>query len=324
MRRGTSLGSRAKLLMGEVFVICNLYMCNALDRTNPVRSLVPVRRSFAGNGLRTLQWTFSVTITNRPPCAATAPLWQLHTSRAPSPTLLVFSLPAAYCRRNVLNTCTHAYCLLIWPTVRLNAGGSNHSQMFGYSISTGKLRCCHKPLVPAVTSLPFLYVVFPLLSPLLSPIVPDDITVYAHCLHLRLRPTAGCGGQLSVTTTTTTAASTTTGCPSPRDPPSRAGQPDRGAETMELRDFRARLMSKGLDGWGAAAGEGKIEGSTAPKGSDRFVCVRRRPLFFLCLLCGHLRSLSTSTHPLSSGCPPCRAGRGNVRKSSTYGVCFPK
>lgn len=35
------------------------------------------------------------------------------------------------------------------------------------------------------------------------------------------------------------------------------------AENMELRDFRARLMSKGLDGWGAEGErvEGKGEGS---------------------------------------------------------------
>eukprot|EP00903_Cladosiphon_okamuranus_P016033 g14804.t2 len=34
------------------------------------------------------------------------------------------------------------------------------------------------------------------------------------------------------------------------------GRVEGGAESMELRDFRARLMSKGLDGWGAEGGDG--------------------------------------------------------------------
>lgn len=53
----------------------------------------------------------------------------------------------------------------------------------------------------------------------------------------------------------------------------------RGAENMELRDFRARLLSKGLDGWGADGDVGQAEedeasaGGTAVPRSERFVFV---------------------------------------------------
>lgn len=36
---------------------------------------------------------------------------------------------------------------------------------------------------------------------------------------------------------------------------------------MELRDFRARLMSKGLDGWGAEEGRGEGEEATGGRGA---------------------------------------------------------
>ncbi|CBJ32034.1 conserved unknown protein [Ectocarpus siliculosus] len=40
-----------------------------------------------------------------------------------------------------------------------------------------------------------------------------------------------------------------------------------GAESMELRDFRARLMSKGLDGWGGGGGEQSGGGDGGGAGS---------------------------------------------------------
>lgn len=50
------------------------------------------------------------------------------------------------------------------------------------------------------------------------------------------------------------------------------GEAGGGAEKMELRDFRARLMSKGLDGWGAGD-EGDRKGAGlrgAAKTSGRY------------------------------------------------------
>ncbi|CAB1096847.1 unnamed protein product [Ectocarpus sp. CCAP 1310/34] len=42
-----------------------------------------------------------------------------------------------------------------------------------------------------------------------------------------------------------------------------------GAESMELRDFRARLMSKGLDGWGGGGEQARVAVVTAAGGGAR-------------------------------------------------------
>lgn len=53
-----------------------------------------------------------------------------------------------------------------------------------------------------------------------------------------------------------------------------------GAETLELRDFRARLMSKGLDGWGVE--EEKGEGAGGKEGGASVNSERLVRAFLFC------------------------------------------
>lgn len=47
------------------------------------------------------------------------------------------------------------------------------------------------------------------------------------------------------------------------------GQAGEAAANMELRDFRARLMSKGLDGWGSTGEGAGSDGERAAASSER-------------------------------------------------------